>query len=107
VFTALAGGLLDLHNWRADEWYPALEAAGVAQRGPYHLRHTFATRALAAGITLFELSRYMGTSIEMIDRHYGHLAQGNEQAAAAKLDALDAAAHKPAAHVSAPRRLTR
>jgi len=29
----------------------------------------------------------MGTSVEMIDRTYGHLAQGAEQTARAKLDA--------------------
>ena len=28
--------------------YPALDAAGIARRGPYQLRHTFATEALAA-----------------------------------------------------------
>ena len=33
----------------------------------------------------------MGTSVEMIDRTYGHLAAGSEDVAAAKLDALDAA----------------
>jgi integrase len=84
--------MLDLHNWRRDEWKPALKAAGVDHGTPYTLRHTFATRALAAGIALFELSRYMGTSLEMIDRTYGHLAQGSEDAAAAKLDAFDALA---------------
>ena len=40
---------------------------------------------------LYELARYLGTSVEMIDRTYGHLARGSEEAAAAKLDALDAA----------------
>jgi hypothetical protein len=39
------------------------------------LRHTFATEALAAGVSTFELARVIGTSIAMIDRHYGHLAR--------------------------------
>ena len=51
---------------------------GSAKRGPYHLRHTFATEALAAGVSTFELSRVMGTSLEMIDKHYGHLARDSE-----------------------------
>jgi hypothetical protein len=34
---------------------PALEAAG-----PYHLRHTFATEALAAGVSIFEHARLIG-----------------------------------------------
>ena len=76
-----------LDNWRTREWYPALEAAGIAQRGPYYLRHTFATEALAAGISTFELSRLMGTSIAMIDRHYGHLTRDAEESMRARLDA--------------------
>jgi hypothetical protein len=31
--------------------------------------------ALRAGISTFDLSRYMGASLTMIDRHYGHLAR--------------------------------
>jgi hypothetical protein len=38
------------------------------------------------GLSIFDLSRYMGTSVEMIDRN-GHLAQGAEESARAKLDA--------------------
>ena len=64
-----------------------LEAAGLRQRGPYQLRHTFATEALAAGISIFELARVMGTSVKMIDRSYAHLARDSEQAIRARLDA--------------------
>lgn len=78
LFPAPAGGHLDLDNWRLRRWYPALEAAGVVKRGPYALRHTFATRALEAGVTLFQLARVMGTSLEMVDRHYGHLERQAE-----------------------------
>jgi integrase len=50
-------------------------------RRVYDLRHTFATFALRAGISTFDLSRYMGASLTMIDRHYGHLARdGRHQA---------------------------
>lgn len=81
------GGYLDLHNWRAREWLPALDAAGLPRRRIYDLRHSFATWALAAGLSIFELARYMGTSVDMIDRTYGHLARGSEDLARAKLDA--------------------
>src|SRR5262249_9652012 len=40
---------------------------------PYHLRHTFATEAVAAGVSIFELARVMGASVREIDRTYGHL----------------------------------
>ena len=43
-------------------------------RRVYDLRRTFATFALRAGISTFDLSRYMGASLTMIDRHYAHLA---------------------------------
>jgi site-specific recombinase XerD len=48
------------------------------QRGPDHLRHTFATEALAAGVSIFQLSRLMGASVKTIDKTYGHLAHDSE-----------------------------
>ena len=87
IFPAPRGGHIGLDGWRTRHWYPALEAAGIKQRGPYQLRHTFATEALAAGISIFELARVMGTSVKMIDRTYGHLARDSEQAIRARLDA--------------------
>jgi integrase len=86
VFPALRGGYLRLDNWRHRDWYPALEAAGLDRRGPYALRHTFATEALAAGVSVFELARVMGTSVEMIDRTYGHLAADSEASIRARLE---------------------
>jgi integrase len=87
LFPAPKGGYIGLDTWRTREWYPALEAAGIVQRGPYHLRHTFATEALAAGVSIFELARLMGTSVAMIDRTYGHLARDSEATIRARLDA--------------------
>jgi integrase len=78
LFPASEGGHINLDNWRTRDWYPALEAAGVDGRGPYHLRHTFATEALAAGVSIFQLSRLMGASVKTIDRTYGHLAHDSE-----------------------------
>lgn len=87
LFPTARGLPIGLDTWRTREWYPALEAAGIDKRGPYHLRHTFATEALAAGVTIFELARLMGTSVAMIDRTYGHLARDSEAAIRARLDA--------------------
>lgn len=81
------GGYFDLHNFRNRYWKPAQLAAGVAPlRRIYDLRHTFATFALRAGISTFELSRYMGTSLGRIDRHYGHLARDGREHAIRLLD---------------------
>ncbi len=87
LFPAPEGGHLGIENRRTRNWYPALEAAGISKRGPYHLRHTFATEAFAAGEATFELSRVMGTSLQMIDTHYGYLARDSEESIRARLDA--------------------
>jgi len=57
---------------------------------PYVLRHTFASNALAAGVGTFELARVMGTSLEMIERTYGHLVRGADDAFRSRLDAFAA-----------------
>ena len=52
------------------------------------MRHTYATFALRAGVPVFAVSRFIGSSIAMIDRHYGHLARDSREHAVALLDAL-------------------
>jgi hypothetical protein len=90
LFPALRGGYINLHNWRSREWKPAIRAAGIEpERRIYDLRHTYATFSLAAGVSLFTLSRRMGTSVEMMDRTYGHLAPDAEQYERVLLDAFD------------------
>src|SRR5919201_3277101 len=61
LFPGYRGGHLSQHEWRCDVWAPALKAAGLAHRGPYALRHTYASFAIAAGVSLVELARFMGT----------------------------------------------
>ena len=53
------------------------------------MRDTFASNALAAGVTVFELARVMGTSVRMIERHYGALLDGAHAAIADRLDAAE------------------
>jgi integrase len=89
VFSSPNGGYFDLHNFRNRHWKPAQLATGITPaRRVYDLRHTFATFALRAGISTFDLSRYMGASLTMIDRHYGHLARDGRQHAINLLDAF-------------------
>jgi integrase len=91
VFPSPRGGYFDLHNFRTRLWKPAQLAAGIEPlRRVYDLRHTFATFALRAGISTFDLSRYMGASLTMIDRHYGHLARDGREHAIRLLDDLNA-----------------
>lgn len=46
--------------------------------------------ALAAGVGTFPLARVMGTSLEMIERTYGHLVRGADDAFRSRLDAFAA-----------------
>ena len=90
VFSAKGGGLLNLDNFRRREWSPAIEASGVPTPARiYDLRSTFASDALAAGVGVHALARIMGTSIAMIERHYGTLLDGAMESIATRLDALD------------------
>ncbi len=43
-----------------------------------------------AGVTVFEFARVMGTSVRMIERHYGALVDGAHAAINDRLDALEA-----------------
>jgi hypothetical protein len=56
----------------------------------YDLRSTFASNSLAAGVTVFELARLMGTSVAMIERHYGTLLEGAGADIARRLSAFEA-----------------
>jgi integrase len=91
LFPATRGGHIELNKWRDREWAPALRAAGIRHRRIYDLRHTYATWSLAAGVSLFALSRRMGTSLAMIDATYGHLAPDAEEHERRLLDQFDAA----------------
>jgi integrase len=88
LFPGRSGEVLELHAWRRDHWTPAVKAAGLEHRSPYALRHTFASWSIAAGIGLFELARLMGTSVEQIDRTYGHLLPDSLDRARTALDAF-------------------
>ncbi len=88
LFPSPRGGYFDLPNFRNRYWKPAQITAGIVPlRRVYDLRHTFATFALRAGISTFDLSRYMGASLTMIDRHYGHLARDGREPQSGSLTA--------------------
>ena len=89
LFPNMRGGRIDFRIFGRKHWRPAQSKAGIDPvRGLYDLRHTYATFALRAGVPVFAVSRFMGTSIAMIDRHYGHLANDSGKHAVALLDAL-------------------
>ncbi len=90
VFASSRRGPFDVHNFRRREWGPAVEAAGIPRPARvYDLRSTFASNALAAGITTFELARIMGTSVSMIEAHYGALIDTAHDAILTRLEAVN------------------
>ena len=91
IFPAPGGGLLNLDNFRRRQWLPAIEASGVRRPACiYDLRSTFASSTLAAGVSVFQLARVMGTSVRMIERHYGAMLDGSGAEIAGRLDAFEA-----------------
>jgi site-specific recombinase XerD len=88
LFPAPEGGPISNSNWHRREWQPAVEASGVTRPArPYDLRSTFASNALAANVSIFQLGRIMGSSTLMIERHYGCLLDGAGAAIVGRLDA--------------------
>jgi integrase len=43
------------------------------QRSTYCFRHTYATFRLTEGVDVYFLAKQMGTSVQMIENHYGHI----------------------------------
>jgi integrase len=86
LFSTRRGTPIDLHRWRGRHWTPALRAAGLPHRGPYAMRHTFASWAIAAGLPTFEIAATMGTSLEQLSKTYAHLLPDSAERARVALD---------------------
>ena len=96
ILPSATGGYIDLHNFRARDWLPAVLAAGFvdaegkATKRIYDLRHTFATFAIHALVPSFIIARVMGTSEAMLRKHYGHLLPDTDDLVRERLNAWDA-----------------
>ena len=93
LFSAPEGGLLNLDNFRRREWAPgdrgrpAIATPGADLRPALDVRVAMRSRP---GVTVFELARIMGSSVRMIERHYGALLDGAGAGISGRLDALEA-----------------
>ena len=66
--------------WAPSDWDKLVRDAAAAAKLPagvclYTLRHSFITEAITGGLSPLDVARLVGTSLVMIDKHYGHLAQ--------------------------------
>jgi integrase len=50
-----------------------LKSSSGSIRSTYCLRHTYATFRLMEGVDVYFLAKQMGTSVQMIEDHYGHI----------------------------------
>jgi len=76
--------------WKAYMWKDAIKAAAKAAGLPagvvaYSLRHSTITDLVQSGLDLLTVAQVSGTSVAMIERHYGHLQRNRAAAALAGL----------------------
>jgi len=50
-----------------------LRSSSGSRRSTYCFRHTYATFRLTEGVDVYFLAKQMGTSVKMIEDHYGHI----------------------------------
>lgn len=78
----------DGQPWAHSDWDELVRDAAKAAGLPadpytgtclYTLRHAFITEQLTRGMSTLVVARLVGTSVQMIEEHYGHLAAGAAQ----------------------------
>lgn len=81
-----AGG----EHWTKDRWKGPIREAVTAAKLPqattaYTLRHSVITDLVTGGLDLLTIAQISGTSVAMIEQHYGHLRKDHAAAALAAL----------------------
>ncbi|MCK0097827.1 tyrosine-type recombinase/integrase [Qipengyuania sp. S6317L1] len=76
--------------WNKDAWkYPIKEAVNAARLpsavAAYTLRHCVLTDLIRAGLPILTVAQLSGTSVAMIEKHYGHLVRDDAEEALASI----------------------
>ena len=79
--------------WAHSDWDGLVKEAAATAGLPketclYTLRHSFITQALLDGMSTLEVAKMVGTSLAMIEKHYGHLVQTTARERLAKVQLL-------------------
>lgn len=70
----------DGKSWAHSDWDLLVKEAATKAGLPkgvvlYTARHSFITAAITGGMATLEVARIVGTSLQMIEKHYGHLVE--------------------------------
>ncbi|MBS0382030.1 MAG: tyrosine-type recombinase/integrase [Proteobacteria bacterium] len=76
--------------WKKDLWKDLIKAAVIAAELPagataYTMRHSTITDLVTGGLDLLTIAQVSGTSVAMIEKHYGHLRREHAAKALAAL----------------------
>jgi integrase len=79
--------------WGHSDWDELVREAAKKAGLPkgvclYTLRHSFITQTLMEGLSTLEVSKMVGTSLAMIEQHYGHLVTDTARERLAKVQLL-------------------
>jgi len=83
----------DSKPWAHSDWDGLVRDAAAKAGLPkgtclYTLRHSFITQAITDGMTTLDVARLCGTSVGMIEKHYGHFVKNAASARLAKVRML-------------------
>ena len=88
VFPNENGGYIDPGNYNR-KFYKIVEAAGIPKANPHSLRHSFATRALEAGVDLKTTQELLGhSSIDITANLYTHALMKHKRDEVEKLKSV-------------------
>jgi site-specific recombinase XerD len=80
----------DGSQWKKEAWRDEVKAAARKAKLPkatvaYTLRHSLITDLVVGGLDIFTVAKLAGTSVKMIEKHYGHLQREHARSALEKL----------------------
>lgn len=79
LFTTPSGAPIDQGNFYRRKWVPMLRRLGIRPRPSYNTRHTYLTVMFAIGARPLWVARQTGTSLEMIEQHYGDVRMSHAE----------------------------
>jgi integrase len=85
IFARMSGA-----EWNKDTWNRPIKAAAAAAGLPsavsaYTLRHSVITDLIRVHLPILTVAQISGTSVAMIEKHYGHLARDDTEEALASI----------------------